>query len=458
MKHTYLLALVALLMVGGIVTHAQTPPPQTIQPDDFTYLGAFRLPTGEMRPNTFEYGGNAMTFYPDGDPNGAADGFGGSLFITGHERMPYGELPDGSRLAEVSIPAPQILADVHSLPQATYLQPLTDVAAGAFVGLDEIPRIGLAYLDTPATGPLLHLTWGVHFQPEPPVPSHAWLNLDLANANLTGYWFVSPENPYSTQGYLLDIPTDWADEYLGGRYLATGRYRDGGWSGMGPALFAYCPWQDDGRAAPDGTTLDAIPLLMYARSDQQPNIVNALNGYQHPDEWEGAAWLTTRDGRAALAFVGTKAVGAKYWYGFPNVLGPDVPCVETEMIGVFTLCRLADGSECPPEDLLECQHPDYRGWWSAAFEAQMILYDPADLARVALGEWSPDQPQPYAVINLEAVLYHNPDNADGDALGVGVQRRMRIGAAAYDRAGQRLYVLELFADGAAPVVHVWAVE
>lgn len=412
-----------------------------------------------MRPNTFEYGGNAMTFYPNGDPNGATDGFSGSLFITGHERMPYGEVPDGGRIAEVSIPAPQILADVHSLPQATMLQPLTDVAAGAFVGLDEIPRLGLAYLDTPATGPLLHIGWGAHFQPEPPIPSHAWLNLDLAHANLTGFWLVSPENLYSTQGYLFDIPTEWADTYLGGRYLATGRYRDGGWSGMGPALFAYRPWQEDGTPAPDGTTLDAIPLLMYARSDQQPDIVNALNGYQHADEWEGGAWLTTSDGRAAVALVGTKGVGAKYWYGWANPAGADVPCIEAELIGQYTLCRLADGSQCPPEDLLGCErHNDYRGWWSSAFEAQLILYDPADLARVALGEWTPDQPQPYAVVSLGDVLYDNPDGVEADAIGTGVQRRMQIGAAAYDRANQRLYVLELFADGAAPVVHVWAVE
>jgi hypothetical protein len=43
-------------------------------------------------------------------------------------------------------------------------------------------------------------------------------------------------------------------------------------------------------------------------------------------------------------------------------------------------------------------------------------------------------------------------------LGTGVQRRYRIGAVAYDRGNGRLYVLELFADEAGPVVHVWEVR
>lgn len=43
-------------------------------------------------------------------------------------------------------------------------------------------------------------------------------------------------------------------------------------------------------------------------------------------------------------------------------------------------------------------------------------------------------------------------------LGTGGQRRYRIGDIAYDRANDLLYVLELFADSAKPVVHVWRVR
>ena len=42
-------------------------------------------------------------------------------------------------------------------------------------------------------------------------------------------------------------------------------------------------------------------------------------------------------------------------------------------------------------------------------------------------------------------------------IGSGDQRRYRLGDVAYDRVNGLLYVLELYADGAAPVVHVWHV-
>jgi len=54
-------------------------------------------------------------------------------------------------------------------------------------------------------------------------------------------------------------------------------------------------------------------------------------------------------------------------------------------------------------------------------------------------------------------LFLNPAGVEAEMLGAGVQRRHRIGAVAYDRDNGLLYVLELFADEAKPVVHVWSV-
>ena len=150
--------------LGGQRLAARQDSLARLQPEDFGYLGAFRLPAGEMRPRTFEYGGAAMTFRPDGDPGGVEDGFSGSLFVMGHNRMPYGELPDGNQVAEITIPRPLIADTVEALPQAAFVQGFHDVAAGFFGGLDEIPRVALQYLNTPATGPLLHLAWGQHLQ------------------------------------------------------------------------------------------------------------------------------------------------------------------------------------------------------------------------------------------------------------------------------------------------------
>lgn len=429
-----------------------------VRPGDLAYVGAFRLPGAGERPRTFAYGGNAMAFRPDGDPGGADDGFPGSLFITGHDRLAYGELPDGSQVAEVSIPQPAVAGSPGELPEAGFLQDFHDVAAGQFPGLDEIPRIGLAYLDAPATGPKLHLAWGQHMQPDTPIASHAWVNVDLANPGFQGPWFVGEQRLDSVNGYLFPIPAGWAEAHTGGRPLATGRYRDGGWSGMGPALFAYRPWDENGAPAPAGARLAETVLLRYASSEETDAIERCLNGYQHPDEWEGGAWITTPSSKSAVLFAGTKGTGALYWYGYVNPAGPAQPCVDADLVGTFDVCRQADGTPCPDADLTECAgHNDDRGWWSSRFEAQFLLYDPAVLAQVAAGTLAPWQPQPYAVVRIDEHLFLDPPDEERAMLGTGVQRRMRVGPAAYDRASGLLYVLELFADGAKPVVHVWRV-
>jgi hypothetical protein len=316
----------------------------------------------------------------------------------------------------------------------------------------------MEYLDIPVTGPKIHLAWGQHMQPVG-VASHAWFDPNLSSPDMRGVWFIGDQNLNSVNGYVFGIPSSWADEHAEGRYLATGRFRDGGWSGMGPALFAYRPWLPDGSPPVSGTHLAEATLLLYESSDNTTNIERCLDNYQHPDEWEGGAWLTTSTGETAVLFAGTKGTGAKYWYGFVNPQGPEHPCVEEEMVGQFTLCRLANGTPCPAEDLIECAgHNEYRGWWSARFDAQLILYDPADLAQVGAGEMASWEPQPYAFLDIDGYLFHNPAGIEGGMLGTGVQRRSRVGAVAYDRSNDLLYVLEQFADEAKPVVHVWRVQ
>ena len=450
------LALAALCLLAAPATSAE----KRLQPQDFRYLGAFRLPDDGERPKTFSWGGNAMTYRPIGTRKPAADSLAGSLFVMGHDRMAYGELPDGNQIAEITIPQPVKARDPEALPKARFLQRFRNVAAGRFKGLDELPRSGMVYLDRPQTGPLIHLSWGQHLQPETSIPTHAWIEPDLSQPRFTGTWFIGRQSDYSVNGYMFEIPAAWAAKHLGGRTIATGRYRDGGWSGMGPSLIAYKPWTDEaGTPAPPGARLQEQPLLLYASSRTTNTIERALSGYQHPDEWEGGAWITTRSGKAAVVFVGTKAVGRKYWYGFVNPAGPQYPCVAAEFADDPNVCRHADGRPCPAADLKECQgHNGYRGWWTNRFEAQFILYDPADLARVAAGHMKPWEPQPYASITIDDRLFMNPGNVDPQTVGTGEQRRYRIGAAAFDREYGHFFVLELFAENDKPVVHVWKLQ
>lgn len=149
-----------LLAKGGPApTPASTPTPAVpshlVQPTDLVYQGAFRLPGSDTPPQTFACGGNAMTFNPDGDP-ASPDPYPGSLFVMGHYRMVYGDLPDGNQVAEIGIPVPAIAENPADLPQATFIQRFHDVAAGYFNQLEEIPKIGMQYLNHPATGQKIH--------------------------------------------------------------------------------------------------------------------------------------------------------------------------------------------------------------------------------------------------------------------------------------------------------------
>ena len=91
-------------------------------------------------------------------------------------------------------------------------------------------------------------------------------------------------------------------------------------------------------------------------------------------------------------------------------------------------------------------------------DAQILFYDPADLARVAAGQMQSWAPQQYASLDIDGHLFLNPAGIEMEMLGTGDQRRYRIGDVTYDRNNGLLYVLELFADGAKPVVHVWRVR
>ncbi len=435
-------------------------PTQLIQPADIQYVGAFRLPGGEDRPLTFAYGGGAMTYNPQGDPSGPADGYPGSLFIMGHDRMPYGELPNGNQVAEVSIPVPVNSHDLARLNTASFRQSFHDIATGYFTNYSEIPRTAMLYLNTTATGPKIHLAWGQHFQFEPLDATHAWFEPSLAQPKVRGTWYIGNQSLYSVNGYMMEIPAAWADQYASGRYVGTGRYKDGGLSGMGPALFAYRPWTNSsGAPAATGTHLPETTLLLYANAIDTPDIVHSMAKYQHADEWEGGAWLTTATGKTAVLFAGTKSNGTKYWYGYINPAGAQYPCVDAAHVEDFTTCRLANGSPCPSTDFTECSgHTSERGWWSTHFDAQFILYNPADLAKVASGQIPTWQPQPYATLDIDNRLLLNPAGVEQALIGTGDQRRYRVSEMAYDRKNGLLYLLEQFADDTRPIVHVWRVK
>lgn len=445
-----------------------------LQPSDLTYLGAFKLPeVSTGLPAVWDWGGQAMTFYPGGDPGGGSDGFPGSLFATGLDTENY--------VSEISIPAPSTSRNLAALNAATTLQPLTDVRAGLFASFVELPRVGIEYVPAQAGqfSGHLYLAWGQHFHDDPGLnigPTHARCDLDLDVPATEGAWWIGDATTaaqgfiYSVNGYLFSIPDAWADAHVGGRKLATGRYRDGGWSGRGPSLIAYGPWLDGlapGTPPPPDDELSYRTLLLYSHTRGDDPGSYRLNGYSHADSWFGGAWLTAGS-KSAVVFAGTKGAGYT-WYGFstadglaaPPLYGEGAPC--PYRVGEI-MCTQPDGvTPCTAQELALCESeavdPASRGWWASRFDAQLLFYDASDLAAVAAGTMQPYEPQPYASLDVDEHLFLNATQPDVTVyIGRGDQRHTRLGEPAYDRANGLLYVPELFADGYRPLIHVFQVS
>jgi hypothetical protein len=405
-------------------------PTGLIHPQDLLYMGTFRLPkTGDEFG--WEYSGYAMTFYPGGDPNGPDDGYPGSLYILGHDQKQY--------ISEISIPAPSISEanDVNELPIASTLQPFADITGGMFGEL-EIPRAGLAYL--PAQGSQstgkLYFCWGQHFQFER-VPSHGWSELDLSAPNPEGPWYIADYTNYITNDYLFEIPEAWAATYTPGLRLATGRFRDGSWGGLGPTLLAIGPWNEGNPPAKNSTLEQVVPLLLYGEPQPgNPEIgiseEHRMTYYSEPDEWSGGVWLTAGE-NSAVILIGTKAIG-KSWYGFSN--GVVYP-------------TSGDPDEVYPE-VPPWPHDD-RGWWSEEISAQIIFFDPSELGAVATGTLETWDPQPYATLTLDEYLYDPGFDYER-------YKRYLLGAAAFDRENGLLYIIERLADEDRSLIHVFNIS
>jgi hypothetical protein len=391
-------------------------PTSLIQPADLTYLGAFRLPDGTDVAHSWTYtlSGNALTYYPSGDSTGGSDGFPGSLFGTGHSQYLY--------VSEISIPTPVIsvaksLADLNT---ATTLQDFQNIKGALFsteAGYDQSAlRVGLEYLPKQGsqTTDKLYSCWGQHFQLDETNSSHIWSELTLSSPHTAGPWRIGSYQNYVTNGYIFEIPDSWANTYTPGKYLGTGRFRDGGQGAQGPALIAYGPWTQGNPPAVD-TILNVTPLLLY---DPITTGSHTLNGYHNSDEWTGGAWLTTST-KAAVIFVGTKGTG-ECWYGS------------------------ADGRVYAEGD----PHFEDQGWWSTTLEGVVLFYNPTDLAAVASGSSASYAPQPYAVMKIDSYLYHYTST----------RQKNHISDVAFDRTHGLLYMMEPLADGDKGIIHVFRVN
>ncbi|MCK5147238.1 T9SS type A sorting domain-containing protein [bacterium] len=400
---------------------------QRLQPADFQYLGAFRLP-GESGGSNWMYSGQGITVFPQGDVSGPQDGFPGSLYAVGHDHH--------LMVSEISIPIPIISADKNlaDLNTASTLQPFADITGGMF-GEMEIPVAGLAYLSAQSgqTEGHLYFCRGQHIQYKE--ASHGWSGLDLSNPTPAGPWFFAMYNNYTSNDILFEIPKAWADEYAPGQILASGRFREGVWSGLGPALYACAPWLDGNPPLAQSQLSSITRLLLYGEDDHGiPEIItddaHKYFNFKEADQWTGGEWLTSGSASAVI-FAGTKAMGQS-WYGFSNGVvwpyGGPYPSIPD-----------------PPHD--------ERGFWADSIHAQIIFYDPEDLGKAAKGEIESYTPQPYAALDITEYLYE-------PGYDYWRQKRQSLGACSFDRQNQLLYILERMvqADEEKSIVHVFEIQ
>ena len=289
----------------------------------------------------------------------------------------------------------------------------------------------------------VHFALGLHLQDTGFDPSHGWFDTDLANPQAAGLWVFGGYSGYVTNDYMCEIPQSWADAHLAGQSLATGRSREGPWAGGGPGLFAYAPWNDGSPPAGGATLASITPLMLYGtQTPGTPEISfdasQTIPNHTDADRWRAVAWPTAGD-RGAVVFAGTKALGDT-WYGFADGTVWPYDCAEP------------DTPPCP--DVPDWPYAD-RGFWADDFQAQLLFFNPSDLANVAHGGASSWSPQPYAVMDLSS-YFLEPDYTVDDLANY---KRDFVGAMTFDRARGLLYLLEpvVNADGDS-IIHAFSVR
>lgn len=389
----------------------QTPlHPKMVTPGNFVYLGGFRPEFGDGNGYRYGFGGTAITFRPDGDPNGPDDGFPGSLYLAGHRRQ--------QMVAEISIPKPFLSLDknIDDLPEAKILQPFSDITKGLrdrmTNGSSEAFEIGGMHV----IGSRLYWTLYKYYNvTNKDYLSHGLTTVDLSSNAYRGPWHLGPYlsgesrwNSYKNAGYITDIPKGVADRYLNGMNFLSGLQISTGRqvSSQGPALYAYKIKNEELQA---GGSLDAVPLLWYPMEDE-------MEGHHPSDSWQGAAWVTLGD-KQAVIIVGRKGLGPVYY-------GPTRP------------------NDCY----------DWKGYHASAYETQVLFYRPEDILAGAKKR-VPNTPTWY--------------RWDSKTPGGSLNRFMfqdcgkEIGGCAYDRERNLLYISEIEAGRASvnayedlPVIHV----
>lgn len=315
-----------------------------VQPSDFVYLGAFRLPEGDRVGCDYGTGAHCLTYgglFGLG-PNGA------TLYVRGHAWV--------GGVAEVSIPptltlasTATVLQDVHDVADGVEVDPGEVNGQGPFAGLVYNNRLivsGSTYYDADGTQTLTHGVSGLDLSQ--PHDFNGWYRFDPALA----------ANPRSIGGYLTTVPPEWR-ALLGGPALAGNCCLSIiSNSSAGPAVTVFDPDTIGVTAVLTGTTLLyytlAHPLEPENTQNVYFNLATKMGGVAFPA------------GTRSVLFIGRQGTGP-YCYG----IGGDGEC--------FDPCDSSKGTHAYP------------------YRHQVWAYDANDLLAVKIGAKQPWEIRPYAI-------------------------------------------------------------
>jgi hypothetical protein len=349
------------------------------------------------------------------------------LFVTGFDI-------NAPEFAQVSIPDPSVESNWQDLPEATILFSMTNFDNGlvaAYGSINEnfdpdfavVSGIALVLPQGSQGGAKLYGTIDYWYGVVEDSHATVWFS-EIDGSNARGLYHVGPTVlPYhgnKAGDYLFVVPQWYADEYLGGRILITGKTRGAFNGSQGPTLFAFMPWDNEN---PSGD-LDAIEMLWYPILYPEcagPDVGDKANCYFPDftmcDKWEGGSFVESGEKRAII-LVGVKGLGDNT-YGAP-------PSTDA--------CMQDQGYHCDP------------------FERQIIFFDVDELGEVADGGRDPWSVVPYATWRPDEFYL---GDSNGHTCG-------EMGGMAVDRNGHRIFIIEKGLGGYnnqnSAVVHVWSIQ
>ena len=395
-----------------------------LQKTDFSYLGAFRVPQGDMGDSGrgLTYGGTAIAYNPANN----------SLFIVGHDQA--------QRVGEISIPA-NPSPNPGSMPTASVIQNLYDITDGHVSLSASGNKIGGLSV---YNNQLIGTVYVFYDANNAASTSHFKSGMTLSATNdFQGMYMVTPSpSPLGgtsagfVSGYMSPVPdnsasggTNW-QAALGGPYLTgSADYSIVGRTSFGPAAFSFDP-----AAIASGTTASA--LVYYDLSHQSLGVWgHGLLANQY---------VSIADNLPGMIFpAGTQTV------------------VFTGMHGT--------GNSCYGE-AAECNDPvyPYKGTHAYPYEIRAYAYDAAYLAKVKAGAVIQSADLPYLAGNPVVGQVIKPWNLKPYStwtLPITTSQSLYTvtsGSSAYDPASKRWFVVQPGADNSPtyglPLVHVFQVN